>query len=542
MNEKRTGLFENGLIWFGAGVSIAEILTGTYLAPLGMGKGLAAILIGHIIGCLMLFLAGVIGGRVRKSAMETVKMSFGQKGSILFAVLNVLQLVGWTAIMIYDGALAADGVMHTGRWIWCLVIGGWTLSDNAILTYGVNQGVFIPLEDYFEKYCPNISAILDLPGVREKMTAPDGHIYTIPYVCTDTTVGYSPYINTKWLENVGMSMPTTTDEFEAVLKAFKEQDANGNGDASDEIPFSTDPNNKHIEAMAGYFGLPMNKLGIAIQNEKVVYGGVSDTYREFLSWFHKLYAEGLVDVELYTQDSSTWEGKGNQDLYGVSIAYGSNEFTGIPAAEERGDFDSMPVLNTDKDGIWLRDTEGFSVYRTQAVITNKAEHPEIICRWFDNAFALENGIGCNRGPVGVIVNKEDDGYHAIDTTTLSEEDQEKYSWGNLWPQSLPKYLPVDFEFVEEHPMYDEKKATEEAYEANLTKEIIPSYWIDLDKIDTFSDTNTAIKDFFEQQQAQFVCGELDIDNDADWQAYVDGMYSLGLEDWVATQGIEEIAK
>ena len=75
-----------------------------------------------------------------------------------------------------------------------------------------------------------------------------------------------------------------------------------------------------------------------------------------------------------------------------------------------------------------------------------------------------------------------------------------------------------------------------------SKEIIPSYWIDLDKIDTFSDTNTAIKDFFEQQQAQFVCGELDIDNDADWQAYVDGMYSLGLEDWVATQGIEEIAK
>ena len=64
MEEKRTGLFENGLIWFGAGVSIAEILTGTYLAPLGMGKGLAAIIVGHIIGCLMLFLAGVIGGKV----------------------------------------------------------------------------------------------------------------------------------------------------------------------------------------------------------------------------------------------------------------------------------------------------------------------------------------------------------------------------------------------------------------------------------------------------------------------------------------------
>ena len=123
MLEKRTSLWENGLIWFGAGVSIAEILTGTYLAPLGFGKGLMAIILGHLIGCLMLFCAGIIGGKVRKSAMETVKMSFGQKGSLLFSFLNVLQLVGWTAIMIYDGALAADGVLSAGRWVWCLVIG-----------------------------------------------------------------------------------------------------------------------------------------------------------------------------------------------------------------------------------------------------------------------------------------------------------------------------------------------------------------------------------------------------------------------------------
>ena len=124
MEEKRTSVFENGLIWFGAGVSIAEILTGTYFAPLGFGKGLLAIIIGHIIGCAMLFLAGLIGGRARKSAMETVKMSFGQKGSLLFSLLNILQLVGWTAIMIYDGALAANGVFAAGEWLWCLVIGG----------------------------------------------------------------------------------------------------------------------------------------------------------------------------------------------------------------------------------------------------------------------------------------------------------------------------------------------------------------------------------------------------------------------------------
>ena len=122
--DNHTSVFENGLIWFGAGVSIAEILTGTYLAPLGFGKGLLAILLGHVIGCAMLFFAGLIGGQMRRSAMETVKMSFGQKGSLLFSILNVLQLVGWTAIMIYDGALAANSIFETGAWIWCLIIGG----------------------------------------------------------------------------------------------------------------------------------------------------------------------------------------------------------------------------------------------------------------------------------------------------------------------------------------------------------------------------------------------------------------------------------
>jgi putative hydroxymethylpyrimidine transporter CytX len=123
MMEKKISVFNSGLIWFGAAVSIAEIITGTYFAPLGFGKGILAIIIGHIIGCILLFMAGMIGGKTEKGAMETVKMSFGQKGSIFFSILNIVQLLGWTAIMIYDGAIAADTILDTGRWVWCLVIG-----------------------------------------------------------------------------------------------------------------------------------------------------------------------------------------------------------------------------------------------------------------------------------------------------------------------------------------------------------------------------------------------------------------------------------
>ncbi len=121
--EKRTSVFENGLIWFGAAVSIAEILTGTYFSPLGFNKGILAIIIGHMIGCVMLYFAGLIGGETGKSAMETAKMSFGSRGALLFSVINIIQLIGWTAIMIYDGALAVNGIFNIGNWFWCIVIG-----------------------------------------------------------------------------------------------------------------------------------------------------------------------------------------------------------------------------------------------------------------------------------------------------------------------------------------------------------------------------------------------------------------------------------
>lgn len=119
----KTSTFSNGLIWFGAGVSIAEILTGTYFSTLGFSKALLAIIIGHIIGGVMMYAAGLIGGITEKSAMETVGISFGKIGCKFFAILNVLQLVGWTAIMIYDGAISAASIFNNSHIIWALIIG-----------------------------------------------------------------------------------------------------------------------------------------------------------------------------------------------------------------------------------------------------------------------------------------------------------------------------------------------------------------------------------------------------------------------------------
>ena len=148
--KKGTGVFSNSLIWFGAAVSIAEILTGTYFAPLGFAKGTLAILIGHLIGCTLLFFAGYIGALSKKSAMDSTALSFGSIGAKFFALLNVIQLVGWTGIMIYDSTLSLSGIFENGKWIWALITGVliivWILcgiTNIGKFSFGVMIALFI---------------------------------------------------------------------------------------------------------------------------------------------------------------------------------------------------------------------------------------------------------------------------------------------------------------------------------------------------------------------------------------------------------------
>lgn len=124
--EKRSTA-QNALIWFGAAVSIAEIYTGTLIAPLGLARGMAAVIAGHAVGGLLMYLTALIGGLSGRGAMESVKLSFGENGAKIFAALNVLQLVGWTAVMIIGGSISLGMIL--GPWTglpnryWCAAIG-----------------------------------------------------------------------------------------------------------------------------------------------------------------------------------------------------------------------------------------------------------------------------------------------------------------------------------------------------------------------------------------------------------------------------------
>lgn len=132
-NENHTLGFNHYLfLWFGAAVSIAEILTGGLLAPLGFKSGVAAIVIGHVVGTGILVLGGIIGTQERIPALVSTRISFGEYGSYLFSVLNVLQLVGWTAVMIIAAARSANEISKL-LWgmdqlsVWTIGIGGLVL-------------------------------------------------------------------------------------------------------------------------------------------------------------------------------------------------------------------------------------------------------------------------------------------------------------------------------------------------------------------------------------------------------------------------------
>lgn len=419
--------------------------------------------------------------------------------------------------------------LSSGEYADC--IGGWTITDTDILTYGVDMGIFVPLEDYFKKYCPNITAMLELEGVREAMTAPDGHIYSVPYVLEAPEVDFNPYINTKWLSNLGLEMPTTTEELRTVLRAFKEQDANGNGDATDEIPFAFDPDNRHLGYLCGWFGMSVDNYGFTMTDDKLTFGANTEQFKNGIKYLNSLYKEGLLDPEMFTQDKSQWKAKGGQNLYGVCMMYGSGDIMPYDAGKTP-DWSPLPVLDAE-DGstpVYLKNTYGTTVLKNQVVITDNAKDPAAICRWWDNVMALDNSVQINNGPLDKVVFKEGDGYRTIDINTLSEEEQTKYNWSNLWPQSLPKYLPSGFSLIEDVPVFKEKPVVDKDYASFLTSSVIPTYWASTDDASTLADLQTIIKSFLDQKIAEWISGQKDIDKE--WDNYLKQLDKIGLQKYI----------
>mgnify|MGYP000810154425 CR=1 FL=1 len=196
------------------------------------------------------------------------------------------------------------------------VIAGWLLGTKDVIELG-GDGTFLALEDYIAKYCPHIEEVLNRPGVRESMTLPDGHIYTIPYAIGEPEVTFKPYINQVWLERLGLEMPTTPEELKEVLIAFRDNDANGNGDPNDEIPLAgdykdgwyTNVENPIMNAFC-YYTLDLDTgsttssdaFGMYMDGDTVCTPFELEAFRDGVKYVRKLVEEDLLYVGSFTQD------------------------------------------------------------------------------------------------------------------------------------------------------------------------------------------------------------------------------------------------
>ena len=281
------------------------------------------------------------------------------------------------------------------------------MSDYDLLRYA-KQGVIIPVEDLIEQYMPNLKKVLDEnPTYKEMITAPDGHIYSFPWIEqlgsgkeAIQAIGGMPFINKAWLDKLGLEIPKTTAELEKVLIAFKENDMAGDGQT---IPMSFIMNggNDDMGFILGAFGEGYGDVPdhIAVSNNKeVVYTAIQEGYKEGLIWMHNLAEQGLIDPEAYTQDWSTYVAKGKAGRYGVLFSWDAAN-----VVDDMSNYVPLPALtgpegNKNAPRTSRSDTSGLQ--RGRCVLTSKCSNTALAASWIDLMYSPQQSAQNNWGTYG----------------------------------------------------------------------------------------------------------------------------------------------
>ena len=302
----------------------------------------------------------------------------------------------------FDSVLSADLtekrnlMLASGEYPDMLFKSGIGMGD--LTKYG-GQGILIPLEDLIHEYMPNLTAKLDEIDGWQYLTSPDGHIYSIPEISARGEINLF-WLNKKWLDNLSLEEPKSMDDLYEVLKAFKERDANGNGDPDDEIPFSLTQGD--YLGLLKYSGFSYDEGSMcAVIDGKLTYVPTTDYFREYVAYLAKLYQEGLLEQTSFTQGGEQQQATGQSgDVYGSFWTMGAFLTVG---RDNDDDYVVMTPFHEDTYPI----ITGIKV-GTMA-ITDACEHPEVLMAWADYLYSEEGGILAWMGVEGKTYQVADNG-------------------------------------------------------------------------------------------------------------------------------------
>lgn len=413
-----------------------------------------------------------------------------------------------------------------------IIIGGiGGMSDSEVNKYS-SQGIIVELNDYIEKYAPNFKKLLaDKPDLDAVIRNPEGKIYGLPFYqeLVSERIPDNLFINKKWLDQLGLKMPETTEEYYEALKAFKTQDPNGNGKA-DEIPLTYRSNQRLTGELSlfGSFGVVDNDSHLMIKDGKVLFSPAEEGYKEGIRYMNRLYTEGLIDPEVFTQDQSQYIGKGQseEEIVGSFIIFNDENYVGADRAYQ--DYEALlPLEGPNGDRLWNKYATG---YDTNAfVITKNNKYPEASIRWADEFFTVETSMQAIQGEIGVNLEYQDGKYTIMDAPEGSSINEIR---SKICPASyifgmMTKEMIDSIQYKEDMTRKLERC---EKYEPFTPEEILPVLRLPQDKLERRANMFTDLTNYVAEMKAKWVTGELNVDET--WEDYIKTLRGMGAEEYV----------
>lgn len=404
-------------------------------------------------------------------------------------------------------------------------------SDHDLIQYGQN-GTIIPLENLIDKYAPNLKKLFEQrPDLKKVVTAPDGHIYSLPRAEEMDLVGMPNimFINKVWLDKLGLAMPTTLEEYHDVLKAFKEKDPNGNG-KQDEIGLTFWYNGwcGNEGDLIGLFGLPDSSFEAdhrVVRDGKVIYAAVQSEFKEAINYYNGWVKEGLIDPEVATQKTEQIFAKGKTEdpTLGSFIWWENTEVVGTDRVK---DYVVLPPLKG-KDGKIVIGRSNYSEYGRDAfVVTSANKNPELTMRWVDELYEPKMSAQINWGPIGEIYEEDANGM------LVNKELPAGVAMGELRQKVAPggPFVVLKDHFdsvVDMEPRAKERLAIlDEYYKPHMVQENYPSIFFSPEELEIINTIEPEIKTFVKQKEAQWL---IEGGIEKEWDAYVKQLNDMGLE-------------
>ena len=374
--------------------------------------------------------------------------------------------------------------------------------------YGVQEGILIPLEDLIREYAPNLTALLDEQDGWKYITSTDGHVYSLPNILEASTVypiNAPMWINKRWLDNLGLQEPTTMEELDKVLRAFKEQDANGNGDPNDEVPFTFATNQFMPHHFLQYMedGLHMSNEYLAVIDGELVYYPLTDGFKDnYLSLLRNWYLDGIIDQNAFTQkyDEMTVNGKA-ADIHGM---FWRSNPSGQVGPERGDDYVTMKV--TSEYG-WATDP---NILTGAMMITDKCENPEVLIAWVDYFYTEEGSMLASYGVEGESYELHEDGTYNWLIPEEVNEQEFKASYAIYGSAQTPMLLLNLKPNSEKDPAGAKSYGMREAIYSKSTR--VPYFTYTTEEETRKADLKTQINDYITVYTAEVVTGKLDLES------------------------------